>query len=407
MGDEKFITIQEFAERLSITVYKAMQLARAGEIPGAIFIDDADKCRVPESSVGKVGQAVKKEAGETGGTNLNPKVTKLKEEIEIAKLQTELDLEMRKFASFAEFDRAKEDWGKAKAEIEKNFETTKTELSAKTESLAKWESSLDSMQKSLEERDEAVEAGERNLAKEVEKEKVTILSRQNRIGEAEVAHQKKMKDEDEKRQARNLMLLSGVDTLASAIYNPPPQSINNLLQERLISQLTPIMEHFGLKPVFDELNRYVPFGERNLLGINIKESGRDLPFTPSDGELPANIRACFKVTVKVFNFLNKEPQLGRDFCTRMKATALKLQELVRGKSDDELIASKERILVFFNAFHKNMTLLAGNYQEAKGDFQAESDWLHSQAIFLEKKIGVGVYQDAFLPLAHPKRKNNR
>jgi tetratricopeptide (TPR) repeat protein len=318
-----------------------------------------------------------------------------------------LELSRRQYANFAEFDKAREGWEKTKTEIETNLGKLQAESVEKAEALAKWEKANDEIQITLANREKSVEAGEQELAVKVEKEKSLSLSRQNRWNDAEKAQQKKHEDEDAKRQLRTLKILGDVDALAGAVYNASSFEINNQLQEKLIALLAPILDYVNLRPTVDSLNRYVPMSDRNLPGIEIKETGRDVLSIPSDGELPANIRACFKVTVKVFNFLNKEPQLGRDFCTRMKATAQKLQELVRGKSDDELIASKERILVFFNAFHKNMTLLAGNYQEAKGDFQAESDWLHSQAIFLEKKIGVGVYQDGFLPLAHPKRKNNR
>lgn len=320
-------------------------------------------------------------------------VKKIDEDVKIAEGERKLAVAKREAeAAKAGFDTA-EAWDKAQVE----FKDKEQELNEREQALENKEQMVLGM-----EAINKVKASE--LADKEEKDKQELLARINRIDQEDKKHKAVREAEDAKRQESHKKQLSTIDGLAQKIYNPPPQSISNRLQEQMITLLQPIMESYGLRPQFDKLSRYIPLADRyGTIGSKVAEEVRRKPEVSSDGATPENIRNCYKACVSVYKWMGQEPNYGYEFCRKSHATAQQLQGLVKDKGDEEITTHQEAILPLFQRFHMAFMAWAETYQNAKnGDWASVVDWLCKHAELLEAKLGVGVAEeDGNSPLRVP------
>lgn len=386
MAETRYRSIEEVAQQLGVQVKKVQEYLREGRLKGEKNPVSGSWLRVKESDLAEfiTGKAVEQPndmASEK--VESNPELAKIHGEIEIAKAKKDLELATRGFNSFEEFD-------KLKAVLE----TQQQELSEREQTCVAKEQSVAT-------RERAVAVLEERALFADEERKKMLVDAQNRIAKVGDEYKKRWEAEDEKRRQNSKKVLSHLDRLAELVYNPPPQSLSNRLQEQLIALLAIIMEVHGLHPQFDSRDVYIPLESRyGTAGEQPKRETRMTAEVAVDGSVPANMRACYKACVNVYRWMRQEPSYGHDFCRQILPMARWLQQYVRAKSDDQIADKEMTILALFQKFHRAIMLWAETYQNARdGDWSEAVNWLCGRAQLLEAKLGVGVAQeDANLPL---------
>lgn len=377
MAEDKYLSLEEAAERLGVTIKTLHKYLREGSLKGDRRPKGGKWLRVKESDIEEfiTGQP-QAEPEDTGGKG-DPELEGIQRQIAVAEAQGKLELANRQIATFEELDglvaKTKEEairLGSERERVEAGVEQNEVDRRANEEKAML-------------------------LTEREEEDKQQSLYRINRIAEKQKEKAAEWEAEDKRRAASHKAQLTFLDGLAIKIYNPPPQAISNRLQEDMVALFEPLMESYGLKPEFDGKGAYVSLEDRyGVVGVQVVSGGRRKAEVFEDGASPSDIKLCYKECVGVYNWMRAEPNYGYQFCASIDATARHLSGLVKDKSDKDLKSERDAILLLFQHFHRAIMVSAEAYQNVRmADWSQVADWLCKRAELLEVKLGVGVMMD--------------
>jgi hypothetical protein len=285
---------------------------------------------------------------------------------------------------------------KKKQEIEAlqaKFKTADEFLKA-TEKLETKEKELNQKEAQLNLEKTALDAGKLKLESEEAQAKATIANESKRIQDIGKEYNAKWKAEDDKRKQEQKLVIKYMDELAADVYNLHPQYISSVAKERISKSLMPLLKAYGISPMFNRNNEYVPLSSRaDMLGS--KEIKEERTNNVAVGEnMVDNAKKAKQICVDFYYYIQKEPNHGLPFANWCYKELKILNGLLDGQqTDKQILPNMSIIMEHFGAINQSLITLATKYEGANNPNYGSSEltnYICKVSERIEQLLGVTV-----------------